>query len=205
MSKLLVIKANPKPTELSVGLTVGEAFVNAYRETHPEDTITEVKLFERFVPEVDGNMLAAWGALAQGKTFADLSREQQAQLKASNELLEEFMAHDKYVFITPMWNLMFPARLKSYIDALCVAGKTFRYTANGPEGLLKDKKAFHINASGGFHQGAYGDKYLRGILNFLGIEDIGSLFVEGHAFEPARAEEILENGKTQAADVGRRF
>ena len=205
MSKLLVIKANPKPTELSVGLTVGEAFVNAYKETHPDDTITEVRLFDRFVPEVDGNTLAAWAMLAEGKIFAELPREQQVQLKASNDLLEEFMAHDKYVFITPMWNLMFPARLKSYIDALCVAGKTFRYTATGPEGLLKDKKAFHINASGGIHHGAYGDKYLRGILNFIGIEDIGSLFVEGHALAPDKAEEIIAAGKIQAADVGRRF
>ena len=205
MSKLLVVKVNPKPAGQSVGLTVGEAFVNAYKEANPADAVTETNLFERYIPEVDGSMLAAWGALAAGKTFADLSETQQKQLEASGAILEEFMAHDKYVFITPMWNLMFPARLKSYIDALCVAGKTFRYTANGPEGLLKNKKAFHIVASGGVHQGAYGDKYLRGILNFIGIEDVGSLYVEGQALTPDKAQEILEASKTRARDVGKRF
>ena len=61
------------------------------------------------------------------------------------EILDEFLSADKYVFVSPMWNLSFPPVLKAYIDAITVAGKTFKYTAEGPQGLLTDKKVLHIN------------------------------------------------------------
>jgi len=205
MSKLLVVKVNPKPVEASAGLAVGQAFINAYKEANPNDTVTELNLFEMYVPEVDGNMLGAWGALQEGKTFVDLSEEQQKQLGASNAIMEEFMAHDKYVFVTPLWNLSYPARLKSYIDALCVAGKTFQYTEKGPEGLIKGKKALHIHSSGGFHQGAYADKHLRDILGFIGLDDVETVIVEGHAYVPDQAEEIINKAKTKAAEIGTKF
>ena len=169
MAKMLVVKANPKPVERSVGLSVGESFINSYKNANPNDSVTEINLFEMFIPEVDGNMMTAWGLLQDGKPFTTLSGEQQKQLGASNAILEEFLSYDKYVFITPMWNLSYPARLKSYIDALCVAGKTFRYTEKGPEGLIKGKKVLHIHSSGGFHKGAYADSHLREILNFIGL------------------------------------
>ncbi|MCL2521652.1 MAG: NAD(P)H-dependent oxidoreductase [Erysipelotrichales bacterium] len=203
--KLLFIKANPKPTELSIGLTVGEAFLKAYKEKNPNDVITEINLFERFVPEVDKNMLVAWSALEEGKEFTNLNLDQQKQLNASNEILTEFLNHDKYVFITPLWNFMFPARLKSYLDALCVSGKTFHYTKNGVEGLVKNKKALHIHASGGVYKGAYADRYLKEILNFIGIEDMKTLLIEGHEEMPDKGSEIISQGKDKASKIGREF
>ena len=205
MTKLLVVKVNPKITKNSVGLTVGEAFVNAYKKANPNDEVTETNLYERFIPEIDGNILAAWGELEKGKTFDALTKEQQKLLEASELILEEFLAHDKYVFITPLWNLSYPARLKSYIDALCVSGKTFRYTDKGPKGLIKGKKALHIHASGGFHQGAHADKHLRDILKFIGIDDITTLLAEGHDFAPDKASELIEQAKEKARALGSQF
>ncbi|PNB70901.1 FMN-dependent NADH-azoreductase, partial [Pseudomonas sp. FW305-BF6] len=66
-------------------------------------------------------------------------------------IVTQFVEADKYVFVTPMWNFSFPPVMKSYIDAVCVAGKTFKYTENGPQGLLGGKKALHIQASGGVY------------------------------------------------------
>ena len=202
---LLMIKANPKPVADSVCLTVGQAFLDAYKKANPGDTITELNLFDMYVPEVDGDMFNAWSALQGGKSIGDLPKEQQKQLNASNAILEQFMKHDKYVFVTPLWNLSYPARLKSYIDALCVAGKTFRYTENGPEGLIKGKKALHIHASGGLHNGACADKHLRDILSFIGIDDMETLIAEGHAYDSNKAEEIISKAKVKAAEVGTRF
>lgn len=206
VAKLLVIKANPNSTEASFGLTAGQAFVDAYRAEKPDAEITEINLFEEYIPEIDGNMMAAWGALANGTAFTDLSAEQQKQVGASGALLEQFMAHDQYVFITPMWNFTFPARVKSYLDTLCAAGTTFRYTESGPVGLLEGKKALHIHAAGGFYNGdTHADRLLRDILGFIGISDVETLYVEGHNAVPEQAEEIKEQSKATAAATAKRF
>ena len=190
---------------MSVSLTVGGVFLEAYKKSNPNDTVTEINIYDSFVPEIDKNLLDSWNALAEGKKHESLSAEQQKQLTAFDAISEEFMNHDKYVFVTPLWNFMIPARLKSYIDALCVAGKTFKYTSNGPVGLLQGKKALHINSSGGLYKGSYADEYLRYTLKFIGIADYGSIIVEGHAHMPEKATEIIEKGKAHALEVAAKF
>lgn len=206
MTKLLVIKANPKPTEASYGLTVGQAFVDAYKEANPNAEVTELNLFDMYIPEVDGKMFAARGALANGAAFTDLSEEQQKQLSTSSELLEQFLAHDQYVFITPMWNLSFPARMKSYLDTLHIPGKTFRYTEDGSVGLVEGKKALHIHSAGGFYNSdTLGGRLLHDILGFMGIEDVETLYIEGQDKLPNNTEEIKEQAKEKAVAIAKRF
>lgn len=73
-----------------------------------------------------------------------------------NTNLETFMHADRYVFVTPMWNFSYPSVVKAYLDNLAIAGKTFKYTENGPVGLLEGKKALHIQATGGvYSEGPY--------------------------------------------------
>jgi FMN-dependent NADH-azoreductase len=82
--------------------------------------------------------------------------------------LDQFLEADKVVFVTPMWNFNIPSRVKTYIDNLCIPNKAFKYTENGPVGLIKGKKALHIHATGGVHShgpGAamnFGDPFLKG-------------------------------------------
>ena len=82
----------------------------------------------------------------------------------------QFQEADKYIFAAPMWNLSMPAILKAYLDYVSVTGITFRYTAQGPQGLLENKKAIHITARGGVYEGKrsrkWGDRYLRTLLKF---------------------------------------
>ena len=59
-----------------------------------------------------------------------------------NTNLETFMNADRYVFVTPMWNFSYPPVVKAYLDNVAIAGKTFKYTENGPVGLLEGKKHF---------------------------------------------------------------
>ena len=96
---------------------------------------------------------------------------------ADSAVLDEFLAADTVVIGAPMYNFTLPTQLKAWIDRIMVAGKTFRYTANGPEGLAAGKRVVIAVARGGFYeQGSparaleHLESYLRGIFNFIGIE-----------------------------------
>ncbi|MFM1654228.1 FMN-dependent NADH-azoreductase [Brevibacillus sp. B_LB10_24] len=211
MAKVLYITANPKPTEQSYGLTVGQAFLEEYRRLHPSDEIVELDLFKAEVPQIDADVFSAWGKLQQGKPWDELTAVEQSKVGRMNELLEQFMSADKYVFVTPMWNFSFPAVVKAYIDAFCVAGKTFRYTENGPIGLMTNRKAVHIQARGGVYSEGpareieFGDRFLRTALSFVGINDVESVYVEGMNQMPQEAEAIKDKAIQQAREAAARF
>lgn len=78
--------------------------------------------------------------MAAGTEFGDLSADQQAKVGRFGELTDQFLAADKIVIANPLWNLSMPTRLKAWIDTINVAGKTFKYTAEGPVGLAGGKK-----------------------------------------------------------------
>jgi FMN-dependent NADH-azoreductase len=197
MAKVLYITANPKAVEDSFSLRAGAAFLEAYKASNPGDEIIHFDVFAQSFQSVDGDILAAYGVLGSGKTFADLSPVQQQKLGAMGTVVDQFVAADKYVFVTPLWDFGVPAPLKAYIDAVAVAGKTFKYTAEGPVGLLENKKALVIQASGGAWSQEplasleAGSRFLRNILGFFGVTDSQTLFVEGTAADPANAENIL--------------
>ena len=96
---------------------------------------------------------------------------------ADTTALDEFLAADTVVIGAPMYNFTLPTQLKAWIDRILVAGKTFRYTATGPEGLAGGKRVIVALARGGFYNQAspasaleHLETYLRGIFNFIGIE-----------------------------------
>ena len=96
---------------------------------------------------------------------------------ADTSVLDEFLAADTVVIGAPMYNFTLPTQLKAWLDRLLVAGKTFRYTENGPEGLVKNKRVIVALARGGFYDSGspasaleHLETYLRGVFNFIGIE-----------------------------------
>lgn len=106
---------------------------------------------------------------------AERNREQKTILAVSDELVEELQQASHIVIAAPIYNFSVPATLKAWIDQVARARVTFRYTENGPEGLLKGKKAYLVVASGGVPLGSevdYASTYLRHVLGFLGIEDV---------------------------------
>ncbi|WP_297632342.1 FMN-dependent NADH-azoreductase [uncultured Clostridium sp.] len=211
MKKVLYVTANPKAENKSFGLQVGRKFIEEYKRLNPEDEVTEIEVYDVNVPLVDRDILSAWDKLANGSEFSDLTKEESEKLTRFNEFTEQFMSADKYVFVTPMWNLGIPAMMKAYLDTGVVAGKTFKYTANGPVGLLEGKKAVHIHATGGVYSVEPGksvehsDSYVRTIANFIGIKDIQSILVEGMAYSPDKAEEIKDKAIEKAIDVVKTF
>jgi FMN-dependent NADH-azoreductase len=103
------------------------------------------------------------------------SRDQREALAVSDSLVEELQAADVIIIGSPIYNFGVPAALKAWIDMIARARKTFRYTSNGPEGLLKGKKAYVVIASGGVPVDSPADfatPYLRHALKFVGITDV---------------------------------
>jgi FMN-dependent NADH-azoreductase len=211
VAKVLYIIANPKPEDQSYSLAVGEEFLNAYKQEKPNDEIVKLDLYQIDIPYIDTDVFSGWGRLQKGDAFDELSENEKDKVSRINALTEQFISADKYVFVTPMWNFSIPPRLKAYIDNICIAGKTFKYTAEGPVGLLTDKKAVHIQARGGIYSEGpakemeFGDRYLRAILSFLGIPSIESVIIEGMAQMPDEAESIKAKAIARAKDVSSRF
>ncbi|MDQ0497291.1 FMN-dependent NADH-azoreductase [Paenibacillus brasilensis] len=133
------------------------------------------------------------------------------------ELVEQFVAADKIIIANPVWNLMFPPVLKSYIDTIFVPGITIKPANNGLRGLgglvgtAQGKKVVHIQASGTilsygeFEKLNFGDSYLRAVLTMLGIEDFQTIYVEGMAQYKDQADEIKSKALSEATELAKKF
>ncbi|MGG7517212.1 FMN-dependent NADH-azoreductase [Allorhizobium undicola] len=133
------------------------------------------------IPHLSGLTLAA----AMGNYDASNDEATKADLALSGELIEEFLASDVVVIGAGFYNFGIPSQLKAWIDRICVAGKTFKYGANGPEGLCGGKRVIVALARGGvYSQGPaaameHAETYLKGVFTFLGITDLEFVIAEG--------------------------
>ena len=126
---------------------------------------------------VDQLKPALWG---EKVVYRDLAAEPLAHLTleafADTSVLDEFLTADVIVIGAPMYNFTLPTQLKAWIDRIVVAGRTFRYTDSGPEGLAKGKRVIVALARGGIYSHGpaaaleHLESYLRGVFNFIGIE-----------------------------------
>lgn len=207
----MYITAHPLDDTQSYSLAAGKAFIETYKEANPDHEVIHLDLYKEYIPQIDADVLNGWGKLRSGKSLDELTSEEKAKVGRLSELCEQFIEADKYVFVTPLWNFSFPPVLKAYIDAVAVAGKTFKYTEQGSVGLLTDKKALHIQARGGIYsegpaaQMEMGHRYLAVVMQFFGVPSFEGLFVEGHAAQPEKAEEIKQNAIVRAKDLAHTF
>ena len=116
---------------------------------------------------------------------------------ADTSVLDEFLAADTIVIGAPMYNFTVPTQLKAWIDRIAIAGKTFHYTANGPEGLAGGRRVIIAVARGGFYDASspaasleHLETYLRGVFNFIGI-DPEFVVADGIAVSPEQRETSL--------------
>ena len=126
---------------------------------------------------------------------------------AESAFVDEFLAADTVVIGAPMYNFGIPSQLKAWIDRIAIAGKTFRYTDKGPQGLVSGKKMFIASSRGGFY-GAdtpratfdYQENYLRAVFAFLGISEITFIRAEGIALGAEARAKAMEAVR---AEVGK--
>lgn len=129
------------------------------------------------LPYVDEDTITAYNTPAEQRTSA-----QQELLETSDRLIEELKVADLLVLGVPMYNFTIPATLKAYIDLVVRSRVTFRFTENGPVGLLPDKKTYIVVTTGGtelFSPQDYLSDYLRYILSFIGIRNVEMIAADG--------------------------
>ena len=147
------------------------------------------------------HMAARMGATSDDATLND-------DLVKGNAYMDELFAADVLVIGAPMYNLSIPTPLKAWIDRIAVAGKTFKYTATGPEGLLTNKKAFIASARGGVYSAGspaaaleHQESYLLGLLAFIGVIDVKVVRAEGIAFGPEAKEAAIAHALEDIAAI----
>jgi FMN-dependent NADH-azoreductase len=130
-----------------------------------------------------------------------------AEAALGNTLLEQFLAADIVVIGAPMYNFGISSQLKAWIDRIAVAGKTFRYTENGVEGLAKGKQLIIASSRGGMYvEGPFAafdhqETYLRAVLGFIGVSDITFVRAEGVATSPEKKEQALKSAQDSVPQV----
>ena len=179
MPTLLHLDASPLETSISRELT--REFAATWKAAHPNGTV----IYRDLAAEPSAPINQLWVHAAF--TPADVrTAEQKSLLAHSEEQIQELESADEIVIGVPMHNFSVPATLKLWIDQVVRAGRTFSYGAGGPKGLLQNKKATLLIASGGVYSadspaGAmnFVEPYLKAILGFIGITDVRMIAVGG--------------------------
>jgi FMN-dependent NADH-azoreductase len=186
--KILKINSSSNKTTSSSRMHV-EKVIGKIKASHPDAEVIDRDVAYSNLPFIDENIL---GALFT----PEHNEEQKKAISFSNLLTQEFMSADHIVIGCPIYNFTLPATLKAYFDLVARAGMTFKYTEDGPVGLLSDKKVTLVISSGGTAVGSDYDLcsgYLKTFINFLGLTDIQIipvdqlLFRQEDAFEKASA------------------
>ena len=202
---LLVILANPK--EGSTTRQLLDAFLTSYRSHHPSDVITELDLYRQAaLPVIDDAVLQAWAKPADRR-----SPEEHRRLAGIDQYTEQFLVADKIVFAAPMWNLHFPPQLLAYLAMVMVAGKTFVYTEQGCQGLLRDKPVMLLHVRGGIFSAGplqamdFATPHLRSLCAMIGLTDFRSVICEGIEQAPDQVEKLLQQAMRQAEQMAETF
>ena len=175
MSTILHITASIRGEE-SVSRSLGQKLVAKLAKSQDAEVVTR-DLSKNDLPYIDADRFAANLA-----PYADRSTEQHELAKIADELIEELQQADTIVFSVPVYNFSVPATVKAWADLVARAGTTFRYTENGPEGLLTGKKVYLTAATGGTPIGSEVDfmsPWLKFFLGFLGMHDVEIVAADG--------------------------
>ncbi|EGT3622527.1 MULTISPECIES: FMN-dependent NADH-azoreductase [Morganella] len=193
MQKVLVLKSSIL-ADYSHTNKMADYFIGQWRKNHADDAITVRDLSAEPVPVLDNEIVSGMHAPAGGT----LTQRQLSANALQTELIDELFAHDVIVFTAPMYNFTVPTQMKTYLDFIASAGKTFRYTENGAEGLVKGKRAIVLTARGGFHRDLTSDlivPFMKQFLGFIGISDIEFIYAEGVSMGEDFAEKAQQNAR----------
>ncbi|MCD8503654.1 MAG: NAD(P)H-dependent oxidoreductase [Burkholderiaceae bacterium] len=191
---ILQINASARGAD-SNSTELANAVVKHLQATNPTAHLDVQDLGQNPHPTLDGDALAALFTPGDQR-----SAEQKTRVAIDDALIAQVQAADVLVLGVPMYNFGIPAQLKSWFDAIARAGVTFRYTENGPEGLLKGKKVYVTLARGGIYRDTPNDSqvpYLKTILGFLGMSDIEWVYAEGLAMGAEVAEKAMREAHAQ--------
>ena len=193
---ILQINASAR-REAANSTRVANSIVARLQSANPEAGLTVRDLAATPHPVLDEAALGALFTPADKRTA-----EQAARVALDDALIAEIQAADAIVLGVPMYNFGVPVQLKNWIDAIARHGVTFRYTEQGPEGLLKGKAVYVALARGGKYRGTEADSqvpYLKTVLGFLGMTDVHFIYAEGLNMGAEAAEQGFAQAEADLA------
>jgi FMN-dependent NADH-azoreductase len=200
MSRLLFVSSNLTGPGLRTR-RLALRLIESLRRTNPGMEVTERNLYAQPIPRLAGNSLS-------GVPQSRLNEAQRKSRALSDALVAEVEDADMIVIAAPMQNFSVPSTLKTWIDHIARAGRTFRFTPEGPVGLLRRKQMFVVTArSSYFADGLMSahdchEPYLRAVLRALGLDDVSFLYADEDSTQPEQAafiaRDCLDRFETEA-------
>lgn len=198
MKNVLVIKSsisgdNGKSNQLIAHLLAQGTAANV--------SVTEIDLNSNPVAHLEMSEIASWMTPA-----ADRTAEQQALAAVSDDLIAKVTAADAVIIGVPMYNFALPSQLKALLDRLARAGVTFKYTEQGPVGLLQDKPVVFALARGGIYANGPADSqvpFLKTFFNFIGLTQLHFVYAEGLNMGPETAESALNSAQAELKEMAK--
>lgn len=188
--------------EQSVSRQLTSSVIRQLSTAYPDVEIIHHDFALEPIPHLSDAEFLAWQGVEPNNEIA------QQRVARNTQYLDEFLSSDIVVIGVPMYNFSFPSQLKAWLDRLSVAGKTFRYTENGPQGLVEGKRVIIASSRGGvYSEGSpaealdYQETYIKAFFNFIGVTDITFVRAEGIAFGPEARQAALDNAAAQIAQL----
>ena len=187
---ILHITSSPRGAE-SYSNRVAARVLDELRQRNPGASVMTRDLAREPLPHIDEDFV-----VATRSPNGPQSEKQRGLLALSNALVDELLTADVVVIAAPMINFTIPSNLKTWVDYVARAGRTFSYSEAGPKGLVTGKQVILVAAKGGVYSANpaldFQVPYLKGVLAFLGMTDVEVLDVEGTAYGPEVAEKAVE-------------
>ncbi|MBL7479265.1 FMN-dependent NADH-azoreductase [Legionella bononiensis] len=164
----------------SVSRQLTRSFISQWQQLYPETQVTYRDLHAQPINHLSQTILSAYNS-----DPAQISPVIKEELELSGQLISEFLNAEVLVIGAPMYNFSVPSQLKTWIDRVLVAGKTFKYVDGKVQGLASGKQVFIISSRGGYYNAEpmlsldHQERYLTTVLNFVGITDIHFIRAEG--------------------------
>jgi FMN-dependent NADH-azoreductase len=199
MANLLHIDSSGKGS-MSVTRPLTAYFTEQWKAANPGGKVVYHDLLTANLPFVNEELVGAYFTPAEKQTD-----HQKGILAQSNELAQELLDADTYVFGVPMYNFTVPAVFKAYIDLVVRAGKTFSYADGVPKGFLKNKQMIVVTSSGADYSGPpmqamdFVEPYLRAIFGFLGVTNIKVITAPGR--DPAAIAAASKHAQEQLKEL----
>ena len=175
----------------SASTKIAQSLVERIIADNPGSDVTRIDLANNALPHLDADEFNSW------LIPVDQRDEHQKLLATrSDKLIDQLLSHDTLVLAVPMYNMGIPSTLKAWIDRVTRAGKTFRYTNEGPVGMINDMHAYLVFARGGIYRDTPLDTqtaYLTSVLGLMGIESVDTVFAEGlNMGEESREKSLVD-------------
>jgi FMN-dependent NADH-azoreductase len=183
----------------SASTRIAHSLVERMIREAPDSEVTRIDLAHDTLPHLEIDEFNSWLIPSDER-----DKNQQELANRSDKLVDQLLSHDTLVLAVPMYNLGIPSTLKTWIDRVARAGKTFRYTAEGPVGMVENMHAFLVFARGGIYRDTPLDTqtgYLKSVLGLMGIQSVETIFAEGLNMGEETRQESLAGAMTEVRNI----